>query len=292
MRIIVSDADLATLPGDVERLTPKRAQAILEAIEGDRLEGAYALSFVGLRAAEILGLARSDVHLDSMSLTIRHQLARSGRTALLVPTKTAASAATVPLPGFVVERLRMHLERQDGERPFVPIDDALLFVTEGGYAINGSWFTKHFQALLERAGLPQMRLHDMRHGAASLLVGAGAHPRVAQELLRHAPGQQDDDGEVRARHCGTAAGCRRPPRSGSGMGPDPVSHQVSHRPEEGIVASRPEWAFHEGKLAPAVGFEPTTMRLTAARSTTELRRNAFHVARPGDLTPRTCGPPR
>ena len=102
----------------------------------------------------------------------------------------------------------MHLERQDGERPFVPIDDALLFATEGGYAINGSWFTKHFQALLERAGLPQMRLHDMRHGAASLLVGAGAHPRVAQELLRHAPGSKMTMAQVRARHCGTAAGCR------------------------------------------------------------------------------------
>jgi integrase len=31
-----------------------------------------------------------------------------------------------------------------------------------------------------------MRLHDLRHGAASLLVGAGVHPRIAQELLRHA----------------------------------------------------------------------------------------------------------
>jgi integrase len=35
-----------------------------------------------------------------------------------------------------------------------------------------------------------MRLHDLRHGAASLLVGAGVHPRIAQELLRHAPGSR------------------------------------------------------------------------------------------------------
>ena len=74
--------------------------------------------------------------------------------------------------------------------PIVPIDDSLVFVTEEGLAVNGSWFTKHFQALLNRAGLPRMRLHDMRHGAASLLVEAGAHPRVAQELLRHAPGSK------------------------------------------------------------------------------------------------------
>ncbi len=61
-----------------------------------------------------------------------------------------------------------------------------MVVTERGYAVNGSWLTKHFQALLERAGLPKMRLHDLRHGAASLLVGAGVHPRIAHELLRHA----------------------------------------------------------------------------------------------------------
>ena len=44
--------------------------------------------------------------------------------------------------------------------------------------------------MLADAGLPRMRLHDMRHGAASLLVDGGAHPRVAQELLRHAPGSR------------------------------------------------------------------------------------------------------
>jgi len=39
---------------------------------------------------------------------------------------------------------------------------------------------------IENAREPRMRLHDLRHGAASLLVGAGVHPRIAQELLRHA----------------------------------------------------------------------------------------------------------
>ncbi len=72
----------------------------------------------------------------------------------------------------------------------MPIGDSLVFVTGDGLAVNGSWFTKHFQALLRRNRLPAMRLHDMRHGAASLLVDAGAHPRIVQELLRHAPGSR------------------------------------------------------------------------------------------------------
>jgi integrase len=157
---------------------------------GDRLEATFALALVGLRSSEILGLARSDVDLGNGTVTIKHQISGSGCRAVLVPTKTASSAATVPLPRFVVERLRKHLANQDAERPVDPIDDALVFVTESGLAINGSWFTKHFHPLLARAGLPTMRLHDLRHGAASLLVDAGAHPRVATELLRHAPGSR------------------------------------------------------------------------------------------------------
>jgi integrase len=86
----------------------------------------------------------------------------------------------------VVERRRAHRDSLGTERPDLSLDDGLVFVTPRGYAVNGSWLTKHFQALLERAGLPRMRLHDLRHGAASLLVGAGVHPRIAQELLRYA----------------------------------------------------------------------------------------------------------
>jgi integrase len=68
----------------------------------------------------------------------------------------------------------------------VPTEEGLVFVTPRGLPVSQSWLTKHFQALLEAAGLPTMRLHDLRHGAATLLVGAGVHPRVAQQLLRHA----------------------------------------------------------------------------------------------------------
>ena len=85
-----------------------------------------------------------------------------------------------------MDRLRAHFDRQRAERPDGAVKDGLVFVTSRGYAVNGSWLTKHFQALLADAGLPRMRLHDLRHGAASLLVGAGVHPRIAQELLRHA----------------------------------------------------------------------------------------------------------
>ncbi len=49
----------------------------------------------------------------------------------------------------------------------------------------GSEVTRRFQALLAAAGLPRMRFHDLRHGAASLLLAQGVHPRVIMEMLGH-----------------------------------------------------------------------------------------------------------
>jgi integrase len=186
-RNVARQVPLRRVPqAEVDALTAPRARAILAAVAGDRYEAAFALAMVGLRASEILGLAWDDVDLDSATVRVRYQLVGSGRTAARAQLKTRASRATMPLPAFVVERLRAHLEAQRSERPVAPIDGGLVFVTPAGLAVNGSWLTKHFQALLADAGLQRMRLHDLRHGAATLLVGAGVHPRVAQQLLRHA----------------------------------------------------------------------------------------------------------
>jgi integrase len=242
-----NEAKLVTLRrvtrSNVEALTPEHAHGILAAIGGDRLEAAYALSFMGLRSSETLGLARSDLDLVNMTVTIGHQISGSGRKAVLVQTKTASSEGTVPLPPFILDRLRTHLARQDAERPIVPLGDSLVFVTEHGLAINGSWFTKHFQALLLRAGLPTMRLHDMRHGAVSLLVDGGAHPRVAQELLRHAPGSRvtmERYAHVTARQQREAADLLERAVAGPQQAVlESVTESVTD-PEDWVARSRPE----------------------------------------------------
>lgn len=170
-----------------DALTPERARAILEAVSGDRYEAAFALALCGLRASEVLGLAWEDVDEERGVALVRYQLVGSGKRAARAQLKTAASEAPVPLPPFVMTRLKAHHDKQRLERIAAgrPTEDGLVFVTVDGWPVNGSWLTKHFQKLLEDAKLPTMRLHDLRHGAASLLVAAGAHPRIAQALLRH-----------------------------------------------------------------------------------------------------------
>lgn len=169
-----------------EAMTPDRARAVLAAIAGDRYEAAYSLAMIGLRASEVLGLAWADVDLVGRVVRVRYQLVGSGPNAARAELKTSTSEAAVPLPSFVVERLLEHEARQRAERPVVDVAGGLVFVTSDGYAVNVSWFGKHFQALLEAAGVPKLTVHELRHGAASLLAGRRVHPRVAQELLRHA----------------------------------------------------------------------------------------------------------
>lgn len=177
-------------------MTAERAAAILSAVAGDRYEAAYALALCGLRASEILGLSWSAFDEHAGRIHVREQLAGSGKAGRLVPLKTPASAAPVPLPPFAVRRLVEHRERQRAERPIVPVDDALVFVTEAGLPVNGSALTRRFQRLLGESGIEPrqtprgvssgVRLHDLRHGFASLLAALGVPPRVAQDLVRHA----------------------------------------------------------------------------------------------------------
>jgi integrase len=52
---------------------------------------------------------------------------------------------------------------------------------------------KDFYILLENAGLPQVRIHDLRHTASTLLQSMGVNPRVVQEILGHSNLEQTGD---------------------------------------------------------------------------------------------------
>jgi integrase len=55
---------------------------------------------------------------------------------------------------------------------------------QGGY-LNPRYMVKMFDSPLDEAGLPHMRSHDLRHSAATLLLGMGVHPKIVQEILGH-----------------------------------------------------------------------------------------------------------
>ncbi len=166
-----------------------QAQALLEAIRGDRLESLFRLMLAtGLRRGEALALHWSEVDLDAGQLRVRWTLSRTSQGLQLDEPKTDKSRRTVPLPRSAVGTLRAHRSRQEDERREADgawLDTGLVFTTEIGTPLEPRNVLRRFELLAQRAGLPGVHLHTLRHSAASFLLAAGTHTKVVQEHLGH-----------------------------------------------------------------------------------------------------------
>jgi integrase len=145
---------------------------------------------LGLRQGEVLGLAWRDVDLDQRVLAVRQTLQyRPGEGFHLVPPKTTRSRRIVPLPDAVVEALKLRREQQETDRLAAGTefweDWGLVFTTRFGTPLSPRNDYRDFQGLIAAAGLRHVRLHDLRHTAASLMLAQGVSPRVVMEILGH-----------------------------------------------------------------------------------------------------------
>jgi integrase len=160
----------------------------------DRWGGLYVLAVTtGLRQGELLGLRWEDVDLGGATLRVRHTLQPpgfpKGAPARLMPPKTRRSLRGVHLPHSAVQALLRHREIQDAERARAKgtwRDYGLVFPnTLGGYADYTNLMPRHFKPLLKKAGLPNIRFHDLRHTCATLLLTKRVHPKIVSEMLGH-----------------------------------------------------------------------------------------------------------
>jgi integrase len=177
---------------EISTLDPADAQRLIAAASEDRLEALYVLALTtGMREGELLGLRWRDVDLDNDAVEVRGSLQRVPSGFVLAEPKTARSRRRVGLTPTAVAALRRHRVRQSEERLSLgggwKNDLDLVFVDEAGAPIDASKFLRNsFAPLLKRAGLPVMRFHDLRHTAATLLLGRGVHPKIVSEMLGHA----------------------------------------------------------------------------------------------------------
>src|SRR5215218_9001388 len=178
-------------PEEMRPLSPDEATKFIEAAMSDKLQALYILAVqTGMRQGELLGLKWEDVDLNEGVIHIRRTVVRSGGRISLGEPKTKGSRRPVHLTGAAVEALKAHLERQleDIERlGDLYRDHGLVFTSEVGTLINPSNLRRRsFAPLLQRAGLPRIRFHDLRHTCAKLLLSRNVHPKYVQELLGYA----------------------------------------------------------------------------------------------------------
>jgi integrase len=146
------------------------------------------LSSAGIRIGEALGLRWQDVDLDCGRISVRQALQRRrGAGLVFVEPKTAASRRGVQLTQLGLEALRAQQTRQAASRLFTPgwQDSGLVFTSLLGAPMQPHQANVELTRALRALGLPHVRVHDLRHTAASVMLEAGIHPKVVQEMLGH-----------------------------------------------------------------------------------------------------------
>ncbi|MGY5045443.1 tyrosine-type recombinase/integrase [Streptomyces sp. 900105755] len=160
----------------------------LAAARTDPLYAAFVLAIaMGLRPGEIVGLRWSDVDLDNRVLYVRQQMQRR-RGVLYDDDPKSRRRRAVPLPALCIAPLRWHRMRQAAARAKAGEgwqESAYVFTTWSGRPVEPRNLYRSFTRVAQSAGLRVIRLHDARHGTATLLTAAGVAPRVVMEILGH-----------------------------------------------------------------------------------------------------------
>jgi len=175
---------------EMKILNDTQVRSLIMAAKGTKYEGMFWLAVAtGVREGELIALRWSDLDWKNQKLQIQRQVQRIKDQGLVFSEPKSASGRRVIILGkTTIERLRIHFELQQSERQFAGAkwkENDLIFPTSVGTPMEASNLLKHFKEYLKKANLPDIRFHDLRHTAASLMLLQGVHPKVVQERLGH-----------------------------------------------------------------------------------------------------------
>jgi integrase len=169
--------------------TATQTAAFLNAVRGHRLYAAlHLIALRGLRRGEACGRRWRDLDLDTGTAVICGQLQEYDGHLTVAPPKTPRSERAIALDRTTVAALRRHRDLQQAERHQAGDGyhaSGYVFTGLNGDPLAPDRLTRMFKALAAEAGLPPIRLHDLRHGAASLALSAGTDLKVVQDMLGH-----------------------------------------------------------------------------------------------------------
>jgi integrase len=169
---------------EIEPLKPDQVKTLFESVREDRCEALYVVAVTGgPRQGELLGLKWEDIDLNRCLLQVRRTLSGTkGGDPIFSSPKTAKGSRSVKLTAKATEALERHRERQIQERETLLglwQDHDLVFPTRLGTPMSRhNLVNRSFKPLLRRAGLPDIRFHDLRHTCATLMLAVGTNPKV------------------------------------------------------------------------------------------------------------------
>lgn len=194
--LMQNPCDFCDLPRQVKTemkcFTPDEAKLFLEAAENEKFYALFYLAIeTGMRPEEYLGLKWQDIDFEQRTLSVQRALVeRRGGGFIFDELKTSRSRRSIPLSNSVINVLKIHRRNQLEERMKIGAgyqNFDVVFASEVGTPMmHRNLLRRHFKPLLAKAGLPDIRLYDLRHTTATLLLSAGQNPKIVSERLGHA----------------------------------------------------------------------------------------------------------
>ncbi|MBX7133668.1 MAG: site-specific integrase [Fimbriimonadaceae bacterium] len=172
--------------------TPQQAMQFRDQIlRGDRLAACWLLTLAGLRRSEILGLRWSDVDFDAGTVTVAQgRVVVQGVGTVTGDPKSKRSRRVLLMPPDIFAALRTFKVLQVAERLALGNDyhdNGLVALKEDGSPIRPETYSSEFARQSKAAGVPAIRLHDVRHTAATMLLDGGTTAIATAKWLGHGP---------------------------------------------------------------------------------------------------------
>lgn len=176
---------------EMKAWTADELRAFVASVSTHRWAGIWALmATTGMRRGEVLGLRWSDVDLEAGTVTIRSTRVRFGKTIATSTPKTARGNRTVALGPVVVASLRVWRRQQASDQLLMGAGwqnaESLVVTIADGSAPNPEAFSNLFGKLVKVAGVPVIRLHDVRHSYATAALASGIPVKVVSQRIGHA----------------------------------------------------------------------------------------------------------
>lgn len=171
-------------------LTQDQAATLLQEVKANKLEALLTVAVTtGLRRGELLALRWQDINFELGTIQVKRAVSYHQVYGYVESEpKTSRSRREIMLASFVVDVLTKHQQQQLEQRLAVGgdwTDKNLVFTNATGDFYSPSTLVKAFRRFLKKVGLPDMRFHDLRHSAATILLTMKVHPKVVQEILGH-----------------------------------------------------------------------------------------------------------